>query len=422
MLDIFIIHVDEKRICGTANRKKRFTKSPFFVYIDRTFVYERRAPSRPPLVMEATGDAAASSKGLTMLKAFLLAAVAGGPLENVSTLSPASPPADAIRYLFLFVTAAAIFILAVVWGVLVFSLVRFRRAKPPDDIVPRSVPNEPPQVYGSVPIEIAWTVAPAIIVFLLILVIVRTEFEVRVNPNRVPAGAEPMHATVIGHQWWWEYVIQPGDERLPGIVTANELHVPASAAASDSESESAPGGQARPVYLTLQSADVCHSFWVPRLAGKTDLIPGRTNQMWFQSSEPGLYIGQCAEYCGTQHAGMLLRVYVDSPRDYAAWLANEAKPAVDDQTVREGKQSFLAQSCVNCHTIRGTAAHGRFGPDLTHLAARQTIAGGTIELNRLNLRRWIANPQDLKTGCLMPAFGLNDRTVDQITDYLMTLR
>ncbi len=161
---------------------------------------------------------------------------------------------------------------------------------------------------------------------------------------------------------------------------------------------------------------------MPRLAGKTDLIPGRTNQTWFQAAEPGLYVGQCAEYCGTQHAGMLLRVYVDMPREFAAWLANEAKPAVNDAAASDGRQSFLAHSCVNCHTIRGTAAQGKFGPDLTHLATRKTIAGGMIEMNRLNLRRWIANPQQAKTGCLMPAFGLNDQTIDQITDYLMTLR
>jgi cytochrome c oxidase subunit 2 len=348
---------------------------------------------------------------------FLLAAVAGGPLENVSTLSPASPPAESIRFLFIFITAAAAFILAVVWGVLFYSLIRFRRKKhPSDDIVPRTVPTEPPQVYGSLPIEIAWTVAPGLIVLLLALVIVRTELEVRVNPNRAPLGAEPLRVSVVGHQWWWEYVIESADEQSPGIVTANELHVPV----GDAETTSA--GAQRPIYLTLQSVDVCHSFWLPRLAGKTDLIPGRVTQAWFQPTETGLYLGQCAEYCGTQHAGMLLRVYADSPRDFTAWLANEAKPAVDDPLVRQGKQTFLAQSCVNCHTIRGTSAQGRFGPDLTHVAARKTIAAGTIELNRMNLRRWINDPQQSKPGCLMPAFGLSDQNVDQITDYLMSLR
>jgi cytochrome c oxidase subunit 2 len=158
------------------------------------------------------------------------------------------------------------------------------------------------------------------------------------------------------------------------------------------------------------------------LAGKTDLIPGKTNQMWFQTTWPGLYVGQCAEYCGTQHANMLLRVYVDSPEDFAAWIANEQKPAVDDAAQRDGIQAFMSQSCVNCHTIRGTTAHGKFGPDLTHLAARQTIAGGMIPLNRDNLRKWIRDPQQIKTECLMPAFGLSDRNVNLITDYLMTLK
>ena len=120
------------------------------------------------------------------------------------------------------------------------------------------------------------------------------------------------------------------------------------------------------MWLTLKSADVCHSFWVPRLAGKTDLIPGHTNTMWFSTAEKGLFLGQCAEYCGTQHANMLLRVVVDSPEDFEKWLANQQKPAVEDAAVRDGKAAFLAQSCVNCHRVRGTAARGNYAPDLTH--------------------------------------------------------
>jgi cytochrome c oxidase subunit II len=349
----------------------------------------------------------------------LLAATAENIFKDVSTLHPVSPPAESIRFLFYFVTAVCAFILAVVWGVLFYSLARFKRKR---NTAANSqagaagiVPSEPPQVYGSFPIEVAWTVAPGIIVLLLALVIVRTEFEVRVKPPPETPGSHAMKATVIGHQWWWEYVIDQDDDKQIGVVTANELHVPAS---GNSDEPSA----ARPVYLTLKSADVCHSFWVPRLAGKTDLIPGRTNQMWFQTAQPGLYVGQCAEYCGTQHANMLLRVYVDTPEDFAAWLSNEQKPAVDDAAQREGQQAFMAQSCVNCHTIRGTTAHGRFGPDLTHLAARETFAGGMIPLNRDNLRRWVRDPQQIKTECLMPAFGLSDRIVNLITDYLMTLK
>ncbi len=355
----------------------------------------------------------------------LLAAGIGSQLENVSTLDPASPSAESIRYLFLFLCAVSVFILAVVWGVLFYSLLRFRLKQ----AAGAGPAMEPPQVYGSVPIEIAWTVAPGLIVFLLALVILRTELEVRINPSHVPKDAKPLYVTVIGHQWWWEYVIDDehgtrndgqvvesqqqgtmGDRQ--GVITANELHIPVS-------SDSGP----RPTFFTLQSADVCHSFWVPRLAGKTDLIPGRTNSTWLETVEPGLYLGQCAEYCGTQHANMLLRVYVDSPSDFAAWLANEQKSAVDEPSARDGQKAFLAQSCVNCHTIRGTTAYGKVGPDLTHLAARKTLAAGMIEFNHDNLRRWIADPQKIKPGALMPAFGdLGGQNLDLITDYLMTLK
>jgi cytochrome c oxidase subunit 2 len=375
--------------------------------------------------MEAKGDPR-SRKGPMMAGFELLAATAGPVVQNVSTLDPASPPAESIRFLMIFVTAVGAFILAVVWGVLFYSLLRFRRKKSAAD-------TEPPQVYGSMPIEIAWTVAPAIIVVLLTLVIVRTEIDVRRKPS-TSTGASPLEATVIGHQWWWEYVIERDGERKVGVVTANELHVPASQESgvrSQGSAAAAPGSaggsadartEARPIYLTLKSADVCHSFWVPRLAGKTDLIPGRINEMWFQTDKPGLYLGQCAEYCGAQHAGMLLSVYVDPREEFESWLANEEKPAVDDGAAREGKAAFLAQSCVNCHTVRGTMAHGKVGPDLTHLAARHTIGGGMIELNRDNLRDWIHDPQQLKPGCLMPAFGLSDRNLELITDYLMTLK
>ena len=196
-----------------------------------------------------------------------------------------------------------------------------------------------------------------------------------------------------------------------GFITANELHVPAS-----------EEGVPRPVYLTLKSADVCHSFWVPRLAGKTDLIPGRTNHMWFQTSQQGLFLGQCAEYCGTQHAHMLLRVNVDSPEDFQNWLDNQKKPAVDDAAARAGRDVFLSQSCVNCHRVRGTSARGTYAPDLTHLMSRQTLAAGMVPNTRDQLRKWVTDPQQTKSGCLMPAFGLSGQQVDLLVSYLMTLK
>jgi cytochrome c oxidase subunit 2 len=322
---------------------------------------------------------------------------------NLSIFSPASPSAEAIRSLFVLVLAVTGAIFVLVEGVLLYSIVRFRRQRPEG--------AEPPQVYGSMPIEIAWTAAPMLIVFLLGLILTRTEFEVRVNPDRPPKGAKPLYVTVIGHQWWWEYVYDRYDGQDVGMITANELHVPAS-----------EKGVPRPVYLTLKSADVCHSFWVPRLGGKTDLIPGRTNQMWFQTSQQGLYLGQCAEYCGTQHAHMLLRVNVDSPEDFQTWLDNERKPAADDPAARAGRDLFLSLSCINCHRMRGTSASGTYAPDLTHLMSRQTLASGMVPNTREELRKWVNNPAQTKEGCLMPAFGLSDQQVDLIVNYLTTLK
>jgi cytochrome c oxidase subunit II len=329
-------------------------------------------------------------------------ASASSSAQNLSIFDPAAPPAESIRALFFLVLAITAAIFVLVEGVLIYSIIRFRRRA--------SSTTEPPQVYGSMPIEIAWTAAPILIVFLLALIVTRTEFEVRVNPETPPPGSKPLYVTVIGHQWWWEYVYDRYDGQSLGFITANELHVPASDSAVP-----------RPVFLTLQSADVCHSFWVPRLAGKTDLIPGRTNQMWFQTNQEGLFLGQCAEYCGTQHAHMLLRVSVDSPEQFQTWLDSQQKPAVDDTSARAGRDVFLGQSCVNCHRVRGTSAQGTYAPDLTHLMSRQTLGSGMVKNTRDELRKWLIDPGQTKDGCLMPAFGLDERKVDLLVDYLMTL-
>jgi cytochrome c oxidase subunit II len=342
----------------------------------------------------------------------ILLADGASSTQSLSIFDPASPSTDAIRSLFILVLAITGVIFLIVEGVLLYSIFRFRRGG--------AGATEPPQVYGSMPIEIAWTAAPALIVFLLALILTRTEFEVRVNPDKAAwersllttsPRAEPLFVTVIGHQWWWEYEYEKyGAEEL-GFITANELHIPAS-----------EEGVPRPVYLTLKSADVCHSFWVPRLAGKTDLIPGRTNQMWFQTNQQGLFLGQCAEYCGTQHANMLLRVNVDSPGEFHTWLDNQKKPAVDEAAARAGRDVFLSQSCVNCHRVTGTSAKGTYAPDLTHLMSRQTLASGMVPNTKDELRKWVNDPQQVKQGCLMPAFGLSEQQVKLLVDYLMTLK
>jgi cytochrome c oxidase subunit II len=220
----------------------------------------------------------------------------------------------------------------------------------------------------------------------------------------VPADA--VEVTVIGHQFWWEF-------RYPklGVVTANELHIPVSDL-----------NQPTPTFLTLLSADTDHSFWVPQLAGKTDLIPNHPNRMWMDPHRAGLFLGQCAQYCGTQHAKMLLRISVDSPEDFAAWVRRQQQPAVRDEKATAGRQVFETTACINCHTIKGTVADGRFGPDLTHLMARQTIAAGAAENTPEKLRLWIQSPDAIKPGSLMPAMQLSDENLDAVVAYLETLR
>ncbi len=337
----------------------------------------------------------------------LLAAVAEEPWHELSIFEPASPGSAAIVRLALLVLAVAALIFLVVEGILFYTIARFRHRGGASDVPP----TEPPQVYGSNPIEIAWTVAPALIVFFLVLVSARTLWEVNAAPATSRNVIEPLTVTVVGRQWWWEYRYQSYDGRKLAFITANELHIPA----SDPK-------HARPTRLLLESADVVHSFWVPRLEGKVDLIPGRTNQLWLETDVPGLFLGQCAEFCGTQHAHMLLRVVVESREDFEKWLAAQALPAVDDPQQAAGREAFLSESCVNCHRVRGTSAMGNYAPDLTHLMSRQTLASGIIPLDETNLRRWIHNPHDIKPGCLMPAFGLSAEKEELIVQYLLSLK
>jgi cytochrome c oxidase subunit 2 len=194
------------------------------------------------------------------------------------------------------------------------------------------------------------------------------------------------------------------------VTTANELVIPLS-----------DRNAGRPIYLQLESADVIHSFWIPRLAGKTDFVPGRTNEMWIQADEAGTFLGRCAEFCGTQHAKMLIRVDAVSPEAFTDWVAQQQRPANPVANGSPGHRRFMTLACANCHTIRGTEAVRRFGPDLTHLMSRTTLASGIMENNRENLTRWIADPNQDKDGCRMPDMRLSPSDVNQIVDYLVTL-
>ena len=323
------------------------------------------------------------------------AATGTGPFHGTpSIFSPASTPADAIHHLSLFVLALCGAIFVVVSGLLLYSVVKFRIAANDDN-------REPAQIYGSNQVELAWTVIPILIVVVLFLAtarVIHAVQDVRFPPDTT-------EVTAVGHQFWWEY-------RYPqqGFVTANELHVPLG-----------EPGHSTPTRITLLSADTNHSFWVPQLAGKTDLIPNRQNSMWIEPHEAGIYVGQCAQYCGTQHAKMLLRVIVESRADFERWTADQRRPVKLSDTVSRGRYIFETTACVNCHTVSGTNAHGTFGPDLTHLMSRDTIAAGAAPLTQDNLRRWIMNPDIFKPGSKMPAMQLEPHELDAVTAYLLTL-
>lgn len=316
-------------------------------------------------------------------------------LHTTNIFAPASTPARSIADLSVFVLVITGIIFVVVFALLLYSVVKFRGRE-------TDCGREPAQVYGSTQIELAWTVIPILIVVVLFLATARVIHAIQDAPE--PAGA--LEVTVIGHQYWWEF-------RYPklGIVTANELHIPVSDPAHPT-----------PTFLNLLSADTDHSFWVPELAGKTDLIPNHPNRMWMDPQRTGIFLGQCAQYCGTQHAKMLLRVSVDSPKDFAAWVRIQQQPVAQDAGAVAGRRVFASNACMNCHTVDGTPADGRFGPDLTHLMSRATIAAGAAENTRDNLRLWIQNPDAIKPGSLMPAMKLNDVDLDAVVSYMETLR
>jgi len=338
-----------------------------------------------------------AARSLCVLAVFLASHTlfAEGPSSTPSIFAPASTPASSIYELSLFVLAITGGIFVTVAGLIAYVIFRFRQ-RGQDDV------SEPAQIYGSTQVELAWTVIPVLIVVVLFLTTARMIFAIQDAPK--PKSA--LDVTVVGHQFWWEF-----NYPKLGIRAVNELHVPLSSPQDP-----------KPTFLTLLSADVMHSFWVPQLSGKIDLIPNHVNNLWIDPQHPGLYVGQCGQFCGVQHAKMLLRVYVDTPEQFAAWVKNQQQQAVSDDRVAEGRHVFETQACMNCHTVTGTAATGRFGPDLTHLMSRDTLASGATTNTPENLREWTRNPDTYKPGSLMPAMQLSDQQLDQVTAYLATLR
>jgi cytochrome c oxidase subunit II len=318
------------------------------------------------------------------LSVALLLIGCGGDDHLQSALHPAGSAAERIAWLwwFMFIVLTAVFV--IVMGLLMFAI--FRR---------RTEEGEQPPL-GNKFIIVSAIVMPSVILVVLLIFSIRASLDLR-----VPAEGFPVR--VIGHQWWWE--VQYYEH---GFTTANEIHVPV--------------GQ--PVIFELTSADVIHSFWVPNLGGKMDLIPGHTNLFSLHAVRPGIYRGQCAEFCGLQHALMAFVVVALPQEEFDVWLEAQQRtpPAPATPGLQRGQQVFFEAACNNCHAIAGTEADGRIGPDLTHIGSRRSLGAGILRNNRGNLAGWITNPQPLKPGNRMPASFLPPEDLHDLVSYLESLK
>jgi cytochrome c oxidase subunit II len=310
-------------------------------------------------------------------------------MPNSNALDPQSPLARAIYDLGIVSSVVFALIFVIVTGAITYSIFRFRtRAGEPD----------PRQIQGNRKVTIAWTVIPFLIVIFLFLMTIGAMN--RADPPPAPAP----DLVITGHQYWWQ-VDYPGS----GVITANEIHIPTGKALS----------------VRLESKDVLHEFWVPKLTRKMSNVPGQPNHIWLQADKPGSYIGQCSEFCGTQHAWMRILVVADEPTQFEAWQRAQLQPAQAASTdvTAKGLTVFQTSTCINCHAIRGVAgADLRVAPDLTHVGSRKQLASGMIDNTPGNMRLWLKSPQHIKPGALMPDFTLTDEQLDQLATYLSTLK
>ncbi|HVA88862.1 MAG TPA: cytochrome c oxidase subunit II [Chloroflexota bacterium] len=303
--------------------------------------------------------------------------------------NPVSPQELGISNLFIVTLIIAAIIFALVCGLLLYAVVRFR-ARPGQP--------EPYQQFGIPRLEIAWTTIPAVLLIVLFV------FTVRVMNASQPSSAQGGDdIVVIGHQWWWEI-------RYPrsGVVTANEIHLPVG----------------KRMLVRLESADVIHSLWLPQLGGKIDLVPGQSNHMWLEADKPGTYLGACSEYCGAEHAWMLIRAIAQTPAQFAAWQRRQLRPASSPigAAAVAGSALFGQITCSSCHAIYGAHFQATIGPDLTHVGSRETLAAGLLANTPANMALWLHNPDALKPGVRMPNLKLSATQVQELTAYLEELK
>ena len=344
--------------------------------------------------------------GVLLLILFIALLTACYPSHPQSTFDTSGPVARSQLILFYWIFWAAVVVFIAVGGALLYAVIRYRR-KPGD--------ADPEQIHGHMPLEIAWTILPAVVLAVVAVPTIITIFD---NANSPEPGA--LTIEVVGHQWWWEFKYPHPTEGEDQVLAANELHIPV--------------GEV--VNVNLASVDVLHSFWVPKLAGKVDMVPNNVNIMWIQADEPGEYRGQCAEFCGESHANMRFRVIAESRADFDAWLAAQAAPATvpSEPLALEGMALFEGNDaqCWACHTVAGSKkARGTTGPNLSHLAGRGHIAAGLLENSKPNLMKWLEDPEDVKPGNIMardaavyndPDKRLSEAQISALVAYLRSLK
>ncbi|HSM08697.1 MAG TPA: cytochrome c oxidase subunit II [Gemmatimonadota bacterium] len=377
------------------------------------------------------------------LSALVLVSACGGPFPQ-SAMDPASDMATRLQDLFAGILWWAIGVFVIVEGALLVGIFKYRdrRVGPAD-----GERAEPRHMHGNTLLELAWTLAPALVLVFIAVPTMTTIWDV----DRLTTDPDALTIEVIGHQWWWEFRYPDYD-----LITANEAYIP----------------EGRTVEFLLTSADVIHSFWVPRLAGKRDVMPGHETHLWFTADSVGRFTGQCAEFCGLSHALMKLEVVVATPEDFAAWVEAQTQPSpvlqaaaeadtieapqtrtelarevVADQEepggaaeaeaeeaagpaaqdtdlatiIEEGQQLLMTKGCIACHRIQGTPAAGVLGPDLSHVGSRRTIAAGILENTTENMIRWLRDPGEVKPGALMPALQLSEEELRTLAAYLRSL-
>ncbi|HEY7874061.1 MAG TPA: cytochrome c oxidase subunit II [Actinomycetota bacterium] len=329
--------------------------------------------------------------GLALL---LTGCATDGPQDYLNPQGPNARQADNLWNL---TFGIAVVVFVIVEALIVYALVKFRHRPG----------REAAQFHGNTRVEVILTLVPALILAGIAIPTVKTIFDLSRRP-----GGDALEVTVEAHQFWWEFHYPELE-----ITTANEMHIPVD----------------RPIDLTLKGVDVIHSFWIPRLAGKQDVVPGHTNHMHFQADEPGRYLGQCTEFCGLSHANMRQIVFAHEVSDFEEWVANEQEEAREPSggLAAEGARLFVegtgegtfpnGGACGTCHAIAGTTAQGVMGPDLTHFASRETFAGATYDSTPANLRSWLEDPPAMKPGVDMPDLGLTAEQIDALMAYLETL-